>query len=62
MMFTQAVNISNDIKPLTLAKQIRTVCLDLDSPRMKKAMERLGLVHEDLNNMKRMDDFAFDYN
>lgn len=61
MMFTQAVNITNDIKPLTLAKQIRTVCLDLDSPRMKQAMERLGLVNDDLNNMKRMDDFAFDY-
>jgi uncharacterized coiled-coil protein SlyX len=28
---------------------------------MKKALERLGLVREDLNNMKRMDDFAFDF-
>jgi hypothetical protein len=51
---------SNDIKPLTLAKQIRMVNLDMESPRLKKALGRLGLVRDDLNNMKRMDDFAFD--
>lgn len=61
MMFAQNPTLSNDIKPLTYAKQIRMVNLDLESPRMKKALERLGLVREDLNNMKRMDDFAFDF-
>jgi uncharacterized coiled-coil protein SlyX len=61
MMFAQNPTLSNDIKPLTNAKQIRMVNLDLESPRMKKALERLGLVREDLNNMKRMDDFAFDF-
>jgi uncharacterized coiled-coil protein SlyX len=61
MMFAQNPTLSNDIKALTNAKQIRMVNLDLESPRMKKALERLGLVREDLNNMKRMDDFAFDF-
>ncbi len=61
MMFAQNPTLSNDIKPLTYAKRIRMVNLDLESPRMKKALERLGLVREDLNNMKRMDDFAFDF-
>jgi uncharacterized coiled-coil protein SlyX len=61
MMFAQNPTLSNDIKALTNAKQIRMVNLDLESPRMKKALERLGLVREDLNNMKRMDDFTFDF-
>jgi len=61
MMFAQAPPMSNDIKPLTLAKQIRMVNLDMESPRLKKALERLGLVRDDLNNTKRMDDFAFDF-
>ena len=61
MMFAHAPPMSNDIKPLTLAKQIRMVNLDMESPRLKKALERLGLVRDDLNNTKRMDDFAFDF-
>ena len=52
---------TNNIKPLTRPTRVRNVNLDLDSPRMVKAMETLGLVKADLNNSKRLDDFAFDF-
>ena len=52
---------TNNIKPLTRPNKVRNVNLDLDSPRMVKAMGTLGLVKADLNNSKRLDDFAFDF-
>lgn len=60
MMFGVQPLKTNDIKPLTRSNRIRIVNLDLDSPRISKAMETLGLIKADMNNHKRLDDFAFE--
>jgi hypothetical protein len=51
---------NNDIGLITSPSKIRKVNLNLDSPRMFRAMESIGLVKADLNNTRRMDDFAFE--
>lgn len=61
MLFGAQTLKTNNIKPLTRPNKVRNVNLDLDSPRMVKAMGTLGLVKADLNNSKRLDDFAFDF-
>lgn len=40
--------LTNDIKDLTSYKQVSKIKLDLDSPRMQKAMFNLGITIEDL--------------
>lgn len=61
-MFFNQPQKNNSIKPLRNPKQIRFTNLDFEDPLMKQALTRLGLVKEDLNNMKRLDDFSFDFN
>lgn len=52
---------NNNIGPLTRPRQIRHVNFDMDSPRMKLAMDELGLDKEDLNTRKRKDDFLREF-
>ena len=61
-MFFNQTQKNNNIKPLRNPKQIRFINLDFEDPLMKQALTSLGLVKEDLNNMKRLDDFSFDFN
>ena len=52
---------NNNIQPLTKPKQVRLVNFDMDSPRMRSAMEELGLTREDLNTRKTKNDFMREY-
>ena len=58
----QTINVANNnIQPLTKPKQVRLVNFDLESPRMKSAMEELGMTREDLNTRKTKTDFMREY-
>ena len=48
---------NNDIRQLARPGQIRLVNLDLDSPRMQQAMQKLGYEKEDLDTYKRKEHF-----
>ena len=41
--------LSNDIKDLNSFKQLNSLRLDLESPRMQKAMFNLGITAEELH-------------
>ena len=53
----KTLKMNNDIRVLTKPSQIRLVNLDMDSPRLKKAMEMLGYEKKDLDTRKRRDNF-----
>ena len=57
MATKQPGKLNNDIRQLVRPGQVRLVNLDLDSPRMRQAMEILGYEKEDLDNKKRRDHF-----
>ena len=52
--------VNNNIAPLKKIKHLRLVRFDLDSPRMAEAMLNLGLVKNDLNTRKTINDFPSD--
>jgi len=47
----------NDIKEIRHVKSLRFVNLDLESPNMKEAMTGLGMLANDINTHKTLDDF-----
>ena len=51
--------LNNDIRILSKPKQIKYVHLNLQSPRMKQAMETVGFLKEDLDTKKTKEDFAY---
>jgi len=47
----------NNIKEVRNTKTLRYLNLDLSSPMMRESMDQLGMVEDDLDYRKSMDDF-----
>ena len=51
----QKIKLSNEIKDISNYKQLSKINLDLDSPRLRKAMFNLGITDEELTKKDRED-------